>query len=144
MKVVEIMTSNVESLKPTQSIRVAARKMRQFNIGFIPIVTDKGKIVGVITDRDISCHIVAIGRDPNSTDIQKCMSTDIISCYEDQQCSIAAQLMEEHNVQRLIVFDRNDILVGIISVDDLAFFSSDIAGRVLETINVTHRNGGVK
>jgi CBS domain-containing protein len=138
MKVQDIMTTNIETLKPTQSIRVAARKMSQTGIGALPIVTEEGSLVGLLTDRDISCYIVAMGRDPNSTEIQKCMTTNIITCYDDQAIATAAQLMEDNNIQRLMVLDRNDRLIGVVSVDDIAFFSRDLAGTVLQSAKATH------
>ena len=138
MKIQDIMTTQIETLKPTQSIRVAARKMSQMDIGFFPIVTDDGSLVGLITDRDISCFAVAMGRDPNSTDIQKCMTTNIITCHDTQAITVAAQKMEENNVQRLMVLDDNDKLIGVVSVDDIAFFSRDLAGTVLQAAHATH------
>jgi len=138
MKIQDIMTTNVEMLKPTQSIRVAARKMNELEIGFFPVVQDNGKLVGLITDRDICCFVVAMGRDPNSTEVQKCMTTDIITCCEDQDLSVAAHLMEDNNIQRLMVLDRFEKMTGIISVDDIAFYSSDLAGTILQTIQATH------
>ncbi|MFV2061406.1 MAG: CBS domain-containing protein [Gammaproteobacteria bacterium] len=138
MKIQDIMSTNIEMLKPTQSVRVAARKMSQLGIGVLPVVTEQGSLVGLITDRDISCYIVAMGRDPNSTEVQKCMTTNLITCYDDQAISEAAQLMEVNNVQRLMVLDRNDILIGIVSVDDIAFFSRDLAGTVLQSAKATH------
>ncbi len=138
MKIQDIMTTNVEILKPTQSIRVAARKMSQLGIGIMPVVTDDGTLLGLLTDRDISCYIVAMGRDPNSTDVQKCMSRNSITCYENEAISAAAQKMEDNNVQRLMVLDRHDKLIGIVSVDDIAFFSRDLAGTVLQAAKATH------
>lgn len=138
MKIQDIMTTNIEVLNPNQSIRLAARKMREFGIGLFPIVKENGTLVGLITDRDISCFIVAMGRDPNSTEIQKCMNTDVITCYEDQAVSDAAKIMEDHNIQRLMVLDRNDVLIGILSVDDIAFFSRNLAGSVLQAAHASH------
>jgi len=138
MKIQDIMSTNIETLGPTQSIRVAARKMSKSEIGFIPIVKENGSLLGIITDRDISCFAVAMGRDPNSTEIQKCMVTDVFTCYDDEVISIAAERMEQNNVQRLIVLNRNDVMIGVVSVDDIAFFSRDLAGTVLQNARATH------
>lgn len=137
MKVRDIMTTKVESLKPTTVLRTAARKMSELNIGSMPVVDDNGKLLGIITDRDISVYAIAMGRNPQDTEVQKIMSKDVATCLADQELSDAASIMEQRHVRRLAVMD-NDELSGFLSVDDLAQVSSDLAGAVLEAATPIH------
>lgn len=137
MKVRDIMTTKVESLKPTTVLRTAARKMSELNIGSMPVVDDDGKLLGIITDRDISVYAIAMGRNPQDTEVQKVMSKDVATCLADQELSDAASIMEQRHVRRLAVMDNNE-LSGFLSVDDLAQVSCDLAGAVLEAATPIH------
>jgi CBS domain-containing protein len=137
MKVQDLMTTSVESIAPTKSLKQAARKMAQSNVGFLPIVED-GKLLGTITDRDITCYAVAIGRSPDETEVQRCMIRDVITCFEDQDINEAAHLMEERHIRRLPILHRDNTLAGILTVDDLARGSHDLAGAVLEAATPIH------
>lgn len=137
MKVQDLMTTSVESIAPTKSLKQAARKMAQLNVGFLPIVED-GQLLGTITDRDITCYAVAIGRSPDETEVQRCMTRDAITCFEDQDINEAAHLMEERHIRRLPILHRDNTLAGIMTVDDLARGSHDLAGAVLEAATPIH------
>ena len=137
MKVQEIMSTKVETIKPTSSLRAAARLLSNLNVGALPVVDD-GKLVGIITDRDVSVYAIAIGRDPQNTDVQKVMTKEVFTCYEDQKLSEAAEIMEQHNIRRLAVMNRNDEIAGFLSVDDLAQVSHELAGGVLEAAIAIH------
>ena len=137
MKVQEIMSKKVETIKPSSSLRAAARSLSNLNVGALPVVDD-GKLVGIITDRDVSVYAIAIGRDPQNTDVQKVMTKDVFTCYEDQKLSEAAEIMEQHNIRRLAVMNRNDEIAGFLSVDDLAQVSHELAGGVLEAAIAIH------
>ncbi|MGD8938904.1 MAG: CBS domain-containing protein [Gammaproteobacteria bacterium] len=137
MKVQDLMTTSVESIAPTKSLKQAARKMAQLNVGFLPIVED-GQLLGTITDRDITCYAVAIGRNPDETEVQRCMTRDVITCFEDQDINEAAHLMEERHIRRLPILHRDNTLAGIMTVDDLARGSHDLAGAVLEAATPIH------
>lgn len=137
MKVQELMTKNVESIAPTKSLKQAARRMKDLDIGYLPIVQD-GKLLGAITDRDITCYAVAIGRNPDETDVQRCMTKELITCYEDQDIDEAVQLMEERHIRRLPILHHDNTLAGILTVDDIARTSHDLAGAVLEAATPIH------
>ena len=137
MKVQEIMSTNVETIKPTSSLRATARALSNLNVGALPVVDD-GNLVGIITDRDISVYAIAIGRDPQSTDVQKVMSKDVFTCNENQNLSEAAEIMKLHNIRRLAVIDDNNDIAGILSLDDLAHVSHELAGAVLEHSKAIH------
>ncbi len=137
MKVKDIMSTKVESLLPTSSLRQAAREMSKFNIGSMPIIED-GKLLGIITDRDISVFAIAMGYAPQTTAVQKVMTKEVVTCFNDQELSDAAHIMEQQNIRRLAVIDHNNCLEGFLSVDDLARVSHDLAGAVLEAATPIH------
>ena len=86
MKVKEIMTSEVETVTPTTTLRVVAREMKDKGVGALPVVED-GKLIGIITDRDVSVYAIAMGHDPQSTEVQKVMTREVYSCSADQDIS---------------------------------------------------------
>jgi CBS domain-containing protein len=131
MLVKEAMSTHVEAVAPTTTVRECARKMNQLDIGALP-VSENGQLVGIVTDRDICCRSVVSGRDPASMTARDIMTGDVSSCFEDQDCSEAARLMQEKHVRRLMVLNRSRAMVGTFSVDDLARYSHDLAGAVLE------------
>lgn len=137
MKVQEIMTTRVESVSPTTTLRTAARKLSDLGVGALPVI-DNGKLVGIITDRDVSVFAIAMGRDPQSTEIQKVMTKEVFTCKDSQDITEAAKIMQEHKIRRLAVLDGGDTVTGFLSVDDLARASGDLAGAVLEAATPVH------
>ena len=137
MRVSELMSKHVEAVAPDNNIRQASRWMRDKNIGSLPVVKD-GMLVGIVTDRDISCFAVAMGRDPASTLIDKVMTTDVATCFEDDDITAAAKLMEQRHIRRLAVLDHDNHVIGMLSVDDLARGSHELAGAVLEAAETIH------
>jgi CBS domain-containing protein len=136
MKLSEIMTSDVVVLQPDDSLRSAAKKMRDRNIGFLP-VCDGENLIGVISDRDITIRALADGMDVNIMLGRDLMTSPPIFCFEDQDISEAAQIMEENQIRRLVVLSREDQrLVGVISLGDLARnASTDRSGQVLQKVS---------
>ncbi len=137
MKVQEIMTTTVESIAPDKTLRQAARRMSDLGVGSLPVMQD-GRLLGIITDRDISCFAVAMGRDPNSTEVQKAMTREVTTCFDDQDIADAAQPMSERHIRRLAVLDHDNRVRGLLSVDDLARVSHDLAGGVLQAATPIH------
>jgi len=117
----EIMTANVEMVDPDDSLEQAARRMKDCNVGSLP-VWDGERAVGIITDRDIS---TASGQHPSRVRVGEVMSPDPVCCYEDQEQAAAARLMEEHQIRRLPILRRDGALVGIVSLADLAVHNRD-------------------
>jgi CBS domain-containing protein len=131
MLVKEAMSTNIEAVGPGTTAQECASKMDRSGIGLLPVWQDGG-LIGVVTDRDICCRVVAGGRDPAKTTAREIMTAGAASCFEDEDCTEAARVMEKRNVRRLMVLNRNKAMVGLLSVDDLARFSPDLAGKVLE------------
>jgi CBS domain-containing protein len=136
MKLSEIMTRDVVVLQPDDSLRSAAKKMRERNIGFLP-VCDGENLIGVISDRDITIRALADGMDVNVMLGRDLMTSPAIYCFEDQDVSEAAQIMEDNQIRRLVVLSRDDKkLVGVVSLGDLARNSTaSHSGKVLKKVS---------
>jgi CBS domain-containing protein len=138
MLVKEIMSPAVEWVAPEFTVAESAVKMRDKKIGCLP-VEENGKLIGMLTDRDITCRAVAEGRDPKLVKVRDVMSTDVSTCYEDADINEAAKLMEEKGIARLPVFDRKDHLVGLLSLGDVSIHCThELAGEVMEHVAKTH------
>lgn len=118
MKVSEVMTTELETVRADQTAREAASFMLRADAGSIP-VCDGQRVIGMITDRDIAVRGVAEGRDP-STPVSELMSKDIICARADDDVDEVARRMSDEQVRRLPVIDAEENLVGIISLGDLA------------------------
>jgi CBS domain-containing protein len=94
MKVKDIMSTQVEAIEPHLSLRSAARKMNELNLGSMPVVED-GKLLGIITDRDISVFAIAMGHGSESTEVRKMMTKDVFTCTGGQDLAEAALIMEQ-------------------------------------------------
>jgi CBS domain-containing protein len=133
------MTREVDVVAPNASIRDAAAKMKELDVGAIP-VCDGQKLSGLVTDRDITLRAVAEGRDPSKTRVSEVMSSEIAYCFEDNSVEQAAKLMESKQIRRLPILDRNKRLAGIVSLGDIAVRTEgsrqkDLAGEALEEIS---------
>src|SRR5262245_16798866 len=119
MKVTEIMTRNVQTADPDTPIAKVADKMRDRDIGFVPIC-EHDRLIGTVTDRDIAIRSVAQGRDPRLAPIREIMTQTVFYCYEDEDVESLAVYMQEKEVRRLLVLNRQKRLVGVVSIGDLA------------------------
>ncbi len=133
MLVREVMSTHLETITPATTVQECAKKMSQLGVGVLPVWQD-GQAVGVVTDRDVCCRATGAGKDPTKTPVRAIMTSAMVSCLEDQDCKEAARLMKEKGIRRLTVVDRKQAMVGMLSVDDLARCSHDLAGEVLETV----------
>jgi len=124
MLVKDIMTHNVDVVAPGDTLEQAARKMSELNVGPLP-VCEGNRVVGILTDRDITVRATAAGSDPKSTLVYEVMSQDLVNCFEDQDVTEAARLMKDKQLRRLLVFNRSNDLVGIVSLGDLATETGD-------------------
>lgn len=132
----DLMTATIEDIPADATLMQAAQKMKALDIGAIP-VREYDRLVGMITDRDITVRAVAQGRDPTTVPVREAMSRDLCFCYEDQSVESVATLMEERQIRRLPVFDRNQRAIGIVSLGDLAVRNGDdrLSGKVLERVS---------
>ena len=135
MKVKEVSTRDPECIGPEASLTEAAKKMRILDIGMLP-VCDNGRLIGTITDRDITVRAVAEGLDPKTIRVREMMTQEVVYCFDNRTVEEAAHLMEDKKIRRLPVLDLEKHLVGIISLGDLAVRAHErkLAGEVLEHV----------
>jgi len=118
MTVRDMMTKDLITCSPDETLAQAAQKMASGDIGCCPVV-ENGQLVGVITDRDITVRAVARGLDPNSQHVREMMSTNLVTVTPDTSVEDACRLMMDYQVRRLPVVEGNR-LVGMVSLADLA------------------------
>jgi CBS domain-containing protein len=119
MQIREVMTRDVMLADPGMKLNEAAAMMRDGDFGLLP-VGENDRLVGTITDRDITIRAVAEGRDPNTTAVRDAMSEGIYYCFDDQTVEEAAEVMSEAQIRRLPIVNRDKRLVGIVALADLA------------------------
>lgn len=141
MKLRELMTQNVRTVRPDSILPEVARIMSEVNCGLVPVV-DGQKVVGVITDRDIVLRAVAQGRDIRGTAVEACMTTPAITVTPDTDAHQATALMSDKQIRRLPVVE-GDRLVGIVALGDLATERIHVneAGDALSDISEPARPG---
>ncbi|HEX7286069.1 MAG TPA: CBS domain-containing protein [Candidatus Angelobacter sp.] len=122
MKVREIMSANPVCCLPEDTVQKVAATLRDQDIGAVPVVLDQGsrKLVGVITDRDLCCRVLANGANAATTRIDRIFSSNPVTCREGENVSHCEQLMQEHQVRRVVVVDGEGRCIGIVTQADLA------------------------
>jgi CBS domain-containing protein len=131
----EVMTSKPCSIDADKTVAYAAKMMRDENVGLAPIV-EGDRLVGTVTDRDITIRVVAEGRDPESTSVQEIASTDLVTVDPEQDLDEALRLMASNQVRRLPVVEEDGRLVGVVAQADVAKHASDEqTGEVVEKIS---------
>ena len=115
----DVMSTNIETVEGNASLSDAATRMRGSDIGFLP-VQEAGRIVGVVTDRDITIRGTAAGFDPRTTVVATVMTADYASCLDDDPIEEVARIMQDNQLKRVMVLNSQRMLVGIISMGDIA------------------------
>jgi CBS domain-containing protein len=134
MRIAEIM-SPVETIEPGASVRQAAERMRDLEVGSLP-VCDGDRLVGIITDRDITVRATATGADPDSCRVDQAMTARVDCCLADDDVERAVRVMQEKQVRRLPVLDQDHRLVGTVALGDLtAVLDSKVSGTALREIS---------
>ena len=136
MQLRDVMTRHVEVIHPRASLKDAGEKMRSHDVGSLP-VCDGERLVGMITDRDITVRSTAEGYDATLTRVEDVMTEDVQYCFEDEDAAAAAEIMERAQIRRLPVINRDKRLVGVVSLGDLATTpeTQDLAEEALEEIS---------
>ena len=136
MKIQDVMTPDAVSAPPGMTLMAAAEMMRLLNVGSLPVVED-GRVVGILTDRDIVVRGLALGRDSRTTPVSEVMTRNVQTCSLEEDVEDVARQMRELQVRRLLVVDEDERLVGIVSLGDLALGMEDptLAGNVLGGIS---------
>jgi len=134
MKIREIMKRDPACCVLSDSAQVVAKILCDRDIGSMPVIAGQQskKLVGMITDRDLCCTIIAQGLDPKATQIEKVLSPVPFSCREGDNVEACERLMQEHQVRRIPIVDAEDRVIGIVSQADLAL--RDKPERVSKTV----------
>jgi CBS domain-containing protein len=122
----DVMTRDVMTISPQETLRRAAQMMDELNVGVLP-VCDGEKLVGMITDRDITVRATSAGQGPEDTRVEEAMSGDVRWCFDDQSVDEVMQQMSQVQIRRVPVIDHNTRkLVGIIALGDIATREPDV------------------
>jgi CBS domain-containing protein len=131
----DVMTQGPRSVRRDSSVVEAARIMRDEDVGVVPVL-DGDRVVGMLTDRDITLSVVAEGKDPQSTKAEEIASSELVTIDPQQDLDEALRLMARHQVRRLPVVEEDGKLVGILAQADVARHASDEqTGEVVEEIS---------
>ncbi len=135
MKVQDIMTPNPACCTPEDTAQRAARLMKNLDVGAIPVVDSEQarRPVGIVTDRDLCCGVIASGADPTTATLQDHMTTGPICCRPDDEVEHVSELMQERQIRRVPVVDEQGALCGIVAMADLAV-KAPRQGKAGETI----------
>ena len=131
----DVMTRDVQSITPQETVQRAAQMMDELNVGAIPVL-DGQKLVGMITDRDITVRATAAGQAPDSTRVGDVMSTDVRTCSPNQTVDEVLGQMGDVQIRRVPVIDENSQeVIGIVSMGDMATKHSAGVDRALEEVS---------
>ena len=134
-RIADLMTQNPRTVSPDATVVEAATIMRDDDVGLVP-VAEGDRLVGTVTDRDITIRGVAEQRDPSSTRVSDIASTDLVTVDPDQSLDEALSLMARHQVRRLPVVEEDGKVVGILAQADVARLGDEAKiGEVVEEIS---------
>ncbi len=133
MRVVELMKRDPEWLTVHATCRDAARRMRDANIGFLPVCDRDAHVLGTITDRDITIRLVAEAKEADLP-VSDVMTREIVSCHADDDLSRAEQIMATSQKSRLVVVDEDDRLVGVLSLSDVVEHDREHAAETVARV----------
>ncbi len=132
--IAEVMTTDVEVVRPEETLRDAARAMADLDVGSLP-VCDGRKLIGMITDRDITIRAVAEGKGAD-TPVQEIMTDDVVWCSDSDSVDAVLQQMSDAQIRRIPVIDADRQLVGIVALGDIALEEEDDVDETLRDISM--------
>ncbi len=139
MKVRKAMHEGVVWVSPDTSISDIAARMRDNDIGAVP-VGENDRLIGMVTDRDIVCRGLADGRDAQTLTARDVMTSGIIYCEEDEDIEDALELMEKKKIRRLPVINDDKRMVGMLSLGDISHaVSEELTAQVVKAVSAHHR-----
>jgi CBS domain-containing protein len=126
MKVKNVMTKEVVCCTPSDSVQTVARIMKGRDVGAVPVVSDQEsrRLVGIVTDRDLCCTVIAGGKAPEVTSVRESMTPNPFTCGPEDTLEDCEKLMQKHRVRRVPVVDERGRCVGIITQADIALHAS--------------------
>ena len=133
----DIMNRDIECISAVDSVQEAARRMRDENLGFLPVCDESNEVLGTITDRDVAIRAVAESL-PATTPVEDVMTSEVVSCSPKDGIETALQLMAENHRSRIMCLDEEGRLVGIISLADIAQLAQMGEAESLRTVGGGH------
>jgi len=130
MRIRDICSSTVQVIGPSESVRRAAARMRDHEVGSLVVVDDIGLPVGIITDRDLVVRALTSDADPGAIPIEHVMSRGVETIAEDRAVEDAVEHMSDSSVGRLVVVDSKGLLTGLLSVDDVLVHVTGEVARI--------------
>jgi CBS domain-containing protein len=140
MRVSHVMIRDVETCDPDDNLAAAASRMWDCDIGCIPVVNIEGKVVGMLTDRDVCLSALKLGRPLQEIPVSVAMSRAVLSCAPNDSLAVAKQTMRAGQVRRLPVIDSDGGLAGIVSLSDLAREADREVGYKIRNLNAYEVN----
>jgi CBS domain-containing protein len=141
MRCEELMTSEVEIAGIGQTVAEAARRMRDLNIGFLPVCDDAQQLIGVLTDRDIALRVVA-EEQPYDVAVEEVMTEEVITCRPEEEIERAEELMRTNQKARLVCVDDTGHVAGVISLTDIAQYEEESRAAAV-VADVTEREAEI-
>jgi CBS domain-containing protein len=129
MKVQDSMTTPVRSCRPTATLAEATGIMWEADCGIVPVVNERGEVLGVITDRDIAIALGSRGTTASALRVADVMATDVVTCAPQDTITEALAVMQKHRVRRLPVVGIGGVLLGILSVNDIVVHGPPAAAK---------------
>lgn len=139
MNIERAMHKGADAITPETPVAKIAALMKKSDIGALP-VRDKDRLVGMVTDRDLTIRALGDGRDVSRLTARDVMTSDVVFCRVDQSLEDAIHVMEEKKIRRMPVVDRDERLVGMLSLSDIAHHvSRELGGELLHAVAAPHR-----
>jgi CBS domain-containing protein len=137
MKIKDMMHKGVECVAPNATLQQIAKKMKDFDVGAIP-VCEGDKAIGMVTDRDIAMSL-ADGKDVSKISASDLMSKNVIHCRDTEEAEDAIRIMEKNQIRRLPVLNEAQKLIGMVSLGDISHaLSQDLTGEVTKAVSAHH------
>jgi CBS domain-containing protein len=125
----ELMTRHVMTVLPDDTVERAARMMGECNCGALPVVDDDGRLIGMVTDRDLTVRVTGRGKDSRRTRVDECMTNESFACHVNDSIKDCMRQMSRHQIRRLPIINDRYQVVGIVSQADLARHAGAYQGR---------------
>ncbi len=129
MRAADLMSRDVVTVYPHDRVEYAARLMRDYDCGALPVIDREGRLIGMLTDRDISMRLVANEADTHSAVVGDCMTDGVFACHADEPVREIMRRMSRHRVRRLPIINDWGQVIGIVSQGDLARHAGNYSGR---------------
>lgn len=129
MLVKEVMNRNLKTVRPEDTVKLAAQIMNENHIGALVVVSGSGEVVGILTERDILINVVATGKSAENVKVENAMTSEIITVSPNKTLEEAADIMTENKIKKLPVIEDGS-LVGMITATDLVAYEKDLIEKV--------------